>query len=54
MFTLGCAVQEAAPKEKVQPFKPCAGIKDRLSMHTVNPYVCDAREPPNMDFTLFG
>lgn len=44
------ASQDAsAPK----PFKPCGGVKDRLSMHTVNPYQYDARPPPDLDFTLF-
>ena len=37
---------------KVTPFKPCAGIKDRLSMNTINPYRYDARPPPSLDFTL--
>jgi Domain of unknown function (DUF4586) len=45
---------QPAPKdgEKALPFKPCAGIKERLSMRTVNPYQYDARPPP--DFTLFN
>ena len=36
-----------------KPFKPCGGLKERLSMHTVNPYQYDARPMPDLDFTLF-
>jgi hypothetical protein len=39
---------------KVVPFKPCGGIKERLSMRAINPYQYAARPPPNLDFTLLG
>jgi hypothetical protein len=44
---------QVAQKRLEKPFKPCGGIKDRLSMSTVNPYQYDARPPPDLDFTLF-
>jgi hypothetical protein len=47
-----CVQRKAKTEGKPVPFKPCAGIKERLSMHTVNPYQCDARPPPDLDFTL--
>lgn len=43
---------KARTEAKVAPFKPCAGIKERLSMKTVNPYRYDARPAPSLDFTL--
>lgn len=46
-------VQKAEDEPKERPFKPCGGIKDRLSMWSVNPYQYDARPPPDLDFTLF-
>lgn len=51
----GCsrAVQSAGKAVSEKPFKPCAGIKERLSMRAVNPYQYDARPPPDLDFTLF-
>jgi hypothetical protein len=37
---------------KPAPFKPCGGVKNRLSMWSVNPYQCDARPAPDMGCML--
>lgn len=44
--------QRRDPSEKSKMFKPVGNGHTRLSMWAPNPYACDARPPPDNDFTL--